>query len=146
MFKASLKLFLICVSSLIFFNAYGAQDSDDETANIDTQSDIGYYNLEPAFTTNVATLNPQDKMHYVRVKISLMLNSNSDTKLVSELDPIIRDAVIAILGSEEFSAVSSMEGRENIRIKCRDRLASLLEDKIGRPVINDVLFLNYIYQ
>ncbi len=108
--------------------------------------EIGYYVLKPDITTNVATMNPREKVHYVRVQVSLMLGDNEDTALITEMEPLIKDAVISIIGSKEYSEVASSDGREKIRIACRDRLTAIMNEKVGRQVIDDVLFLNYMYQ
>ena len=108
--------------------------------------DIGYYTFKEDFVTNVETLNPRDKLHFIRVKISLMLGDENDEPIIVELEPLLKDSIINILGAKEFSTIASTEGRETIRGECHDKISEIMQDKVGRQVVSDVLFLSYIYQ
>lgn len=110
------------------------------------QSDIGYYTLTPDFTTNAATSNPRERLHYVRVRICLMLTNKSDEEIVVGMDPVIKDMFLNILGGKTFSEIASTEGREKIRTECREKLVDMLQEKIGRTIVQDVLFLSYMFQ
>ncbi|MGN1282152.1 MAG: flagellar basal body-associated FliL family protein [Succinivibrio sp.] len=110
------------------------------------EPEIGYYPLTPDLTTNVATLNPRDKLHYVRIKMSLMIEDSRDSTIIADVEPVIRDAIITILGTKEFGQVATNEAREKIRIECREKIISIMREKFGKPIIMDLLFLNYMYQ
>lgn len=60
------------------------------------EPEIGYYNLNPDIVTNVATLSPTDKLHYVRIKMSLMLEDSRDSSIIADVEPVIRDAIVTI--------------------------------------------------
>lgn len=110
------------------------------------EPEIGYYLLNPDLTTNLATLNPRDKLHYVRIKMSLMIEDSRDSTIIADVEPVIRDAVITILGTKEFGQVATNEARERIRIECREKIISIMKEKFGKPIVMDLLFLNYMYQ
>ena len=75
-----------------------------------------------------------------------MLSDSADTPIVTEMEPVIKDAVVSVLGAKDFSTVSSNSGREKIRAECREKIVAIMQDKIGSQVVDDVLFLNYMYQ
>lgn len=90
--------------------------------------------------TNLATLNPRDKLHFVRIKMSLMLSDSRDSAIIADVEPVIKDSIVTILGAKEFAQIASNESRERIRIECREKMISLLNEKFGKPIIMDVLF------
>jgi flagellar FliL protein len=146
-----LKKLLLGIVSLIFIavssSAYAGHGKKEEPAEPENVvPEIGYYQISPDITTNVATLNPRDKIHYVRIKISLMLEDSRDSSIIADVEPLIKDAIVTILGSKEFGQVATNEAREKIRIECREKVTSILQEKFGKPLIVDLLFLSYMYQ
>lgn len=148
MTKYLIAFFLSLVLSFATVPVYasGHGEPEPEAEEVPAEPEVSYYNITPDFTTNVATLNPREKPHYIRVKMSLMLGDSTDTPIVTEMEPVIKDAVVSVLGAKDFSTVSSNSGREKIRSECRDKIVAIMQEKIGRQVVDDVLFLNYMYQ
>ncbi|MCK0526932.1 MULTISPECIES: flagellar basal body-associated FliL family protein [unclassified Anaerobiospirillum] len=107
--------------------------------------EIGYYDMTPDFTTNLAN-SGGGRLHYLRVHVNVMVKDSRDLPLVTEHDALIRDAIITIIGAKEYNAIATAAGREALRAECRARVAELLASKKNGPVIQDLLFTNYIYQ
>ncbi|MBR1612215.1 MAG: flagellar basal body-associated FliL family protein [Succinivibrio sp.] len=127
--------------------AYAGHGSAPEPAEEEVvEPEIGYYAITPDVVTNLATLNPRDKLHFVRIKMSLMLSDSRDSAIIADVEPVIKDSIVTILGAKEFAQIASNESRERIRIECREKMISLLNEKFGKPIIMDVLFLSYVYQ
>ena len=105
---------------------------------------IGYYTLDPEFITNFLSEGPT--LGYVRVKVDLMVDNAADIELLKRHDPLLRDAINTLLGSQTLEEVKSQEGREKVRLKCKAKVEELLTKEEGRKVIRDLLFTNYLYQ
>ena len=105
---------------------------------------IGYYTLDPEFITNFISEGPT--LGYVRVKVDLMADNAADMELPKRHDPLLRDAINTLLGSQTLEEVKSQEGREKVRLKCKAKVEELLTKEEGRKVIRDLLFTNYLYQ
>lgn len=145
-----LPLFLsLCViavySESTYASGHGEPAQEDET-QIKKTPEIGYYTLEPDFVTNLASANPNEKLHYVRIKISLMLFDENDKDIIVGLNPVLRDAILSVISAKDFSQISSNEGREKLRQECRERLTNVMQEKIGQDLVRDVLFLSYMFQ
>jgi flagellar FliL protein len=123
-----------------------AAESAEGGAQAPQKEDVGYFTLTPDFVTNLASPNPADRLHYVRIRVCLMLESEKDQDLVAGMEPAIKDAVMTVLGAKEFTQVASPDGRENIRVECREKIMELMQSKVGSPVVQDVLFLSYMFQ
>lgn len=144
------KIFLHTLTALAFIfsplaiaSGHGGEEAPAEEQVVEPE--IGYYTLND-IVTNVATLSPTDKLHYVRIKMSLMLEDSRDSTIIADVEPVIRDAIVTILGTKEFGQVTTNEAREKIRIECRERIISIMKEKFGKPIIMDLLFLSYMYQ
>lgn len=150
--KIAHLFYIFCLSLLL--NVCMATEGKDEPSEgqstdlntVMTTGDIAYYELSPEFTTNIAGTTQSGKLHYIRLKVIIMLKNSTDLKEVSRREPLLRDTIITILGSKTFNEVSSSEGRETIRQECRNKITQLIDQKIGHPTIQDVLFVNYLYQ
>ncbi len=135
------------LSNMAYASGHDEEVSEEmENAQITKDPEIGYYTLEPDFVTNLASSNPKDKLHYLRVQISLMLFDEQDVTVIAGLNPMIRDAVLSLIAAKDYVSVASSEGRERLRQECRERITSIMQDKIGQDLVRDVLFLSYMYQ
>ena len=147
---AALMAAMLAISAPCAAAEEGAATTQDGSKGNDPavqkKPDVGYYTMQPDFVTNVATPNPSDRLHYVRMRVCLMLANENDKELVAGMEPAIQDTVMTVLGSKDFTQVASADGREKIRIECRDKIMSMLQDKLGSAVVQDVLFLSYMFQ
>ncbi len=139
-------LALYTVAPSVFANEDAPSEGEGESAVAPAAPEIGYYTLEPDFVTNLASSNPNERLHYVRIKISLMLFDENDKPVVVGLNPVIRDAILSVIASKDFTKIASSDGREKLRQECRERIASLMQDKVGSDIVRDVLFLSYMFQ
>ena len=126
--------------------ASSEESAEGDETSVKKAPEIGYYTMDPDFVTNLASANPKEKLHYVRIKISLMLFDEKDKDVIVGLNPVLRDTILSVISAKDFTQVASNEGREKLRQECRERLTSVLQNKIGQDLIRDVLFLNYMFQ
>ena len=63
-----------------------------------------------------------------------------------DMTPDFTDAILSIIGTKEYNAIATAAGREALRAECRARVAEILAEKKGGPVLQDLLFTNYVYQ
>ncbi|WGY48181.1 flagellar basal body-associated protein FliL [Vibrio sp. ABG19] len=126
----------ILAASLVLPGAVYA--SDEETPK------LAYFTLEPDLTTNFFTQGK--KLGYIQVRIDIMVANSADLPLVERHQPLIRDAVVELLGKQSEDTIKSLAGREDLRKTLVDDLNSVLLPETGRKLIADLLFTKYIYQ
>ncbi|ELV8624570.1 flagellar basal body-associated protein FliL [Vibrio cidicii] len=105
---------------------------------------LAYFTLEPDLTTNFYTKGK--KLGYVQVRIDVMVMSSEDLALVERHQPLIRDAVVEMLGQQTEETVKSLAGREDLRKNLVAYLNEILLPETGKTVIADLLFTKYLYQ
>ena len=113
-----------------------------ETEQAGTQ--LAYFTLEPDLTTNFYTKGK--KLGYVQVRIDIMVMSQQDLTIVEHHQPLIRDAVIELLGKQAEDTIKSLAGREDLRKTLVTKINQTLLPETGRNVISDLLFTKYLYQ
>lgn len=104
---------------------------------------FAYFGFEPDIITNYITT--KKKPGYVRITVELMLQDASYIEVVEHHSPLLRDAIVEILGKEPEEKIKSLKGREEVRALCTQQVKALLKKETGNEIIRDVLFTNYLY-
>jgi len=105
-------------------------------------SDYAYYGFEPQIVTNyVAT---KKKLGYVRITVELMIENGDNLQVVEHHSPLLRDAIIAIIGQQPEAKVKSIKGRTEIRRLCEEKVKNLLKKETGQPLIKKLLFTQWL--
>ncbi|MDN3615498.1 flagellar basal body-associated protein FliL [Vibrio gallaecicus] len=105
---------------------------------------LAYFTLEPDLTTNFHTKGK--KLGYIQVRIDIMVANSIDLELIELHQPLIRDAVIELLGKQSEDTIKSLSGREDLRKTLVNHLNKILLPETGKTVIADLLFTKYLYQ
>ncbi len=105
---------------------------------------FAYFTLEPDVTTNFFTNGK--KLGYIQVRIDVMVSNSADLPLIELHQPLIRDAVVELLGKQNEDTIKSLAGREDLRKTLVEQLNNTLLPETGRTIIADLLFTKYLYQ
>ncbi len=105
---------------------------------------LAYFTLEPDLTTNFYTKGK--KLGYIQVRIDVMVASEADLAVIELHQPLIRDAVIELLGQQSEDTITSLAGREDLRKTLVEKLNASLLPETGKTLIADLLFTKYLYQ
>lgn len=128
MFK-NLILFSFLLT-LITFNAPKAQASD-----------YAYYGFEPDIVTNYLAV--KKKMGFLRLTVELMVEGDN-LLVVEHHAPLLRDAIIDIIGQQAEAKIKSMKGRAEIQLQCEEQVKALLIEETGQPLIKKLLFTQWL--
>lgn len=108
-----------------------------------SSGEVHYIPLEPAFVTNYGG---PGRLKYVKVDMTLMVDNLSASTAVQQHLPLIRNAVVLNLARQNENNVVTPTGQERIRQQVLQVLQETLQRETGQPVVNEVLFTNFIYQ
>lgn len=100
-----------------------------------------YYGFEPDIVTNYVA--GKKKMGFVRLTVELMVEGD-DLLIVEHHSPLLRDAIITIIGQQEEAKVKSMKGRAEIQLQCEEQVKELLIKETGQPLIKKLLFTQWL--
>ncbi|MEZ8064724.1 MULTISPECIES: flagellar basal body-associated protein FliL [Vibrio] len=107
-------------------------------------SKLAYFTLEPDLTTNFYTKGK--KLGYIQVRLDIMVADSHDLATIEHHQPLIRDAVIELLGKQNEETIKSLSGREDLRKTLVEHLNKILLPETGKTLIADLLFTKYLYQ
>lgn len=105
-------------------------------------ADYAYFGFEPSIVTNYVAV--KKKMGYVRLTVELMIEDSSNYEVVEHHSPLLRDAIINIIGQQPESKVKSINGRHEIQRLCEEKVKQLLEKETGKPLIKKLLFTQWL--
>lgn len=105
-------------------------------------TDYAYYGFEPDIVTNYVAV--KKKMGYVRLTVELMVEDGDNLDIVQHHAPLLRDAIINIIGQQPEAKVKSIKGRSEIQLKCEEQVKELLTKETGQPLIKKLLFTQWL--
>ncbi|MBA6336346.1 MULTISPECIES: flagellar basal body-associated protein FliL [unclassified Colwellia] len=105
-------------------------------------ADYAYFGFEPAIITNYVAV--KKKLGYVRLTVELMIEDSANYETVEHHAPLLRDAIIAIIGQQPEAKVKSINGRHEIQRLCEEKVKSLLTQETGQPLIKKLLFTQWL--
>ena len=105
-------------------------------------ADYAYFGFEPQIITNYVAV--KKKMGYVRLTVELMIEDANNYEVVEHHSPLLRDAIIDIIGQQSEAKVKSINGRYEIQRLCEEKVKSLLAKETGQPLIKKLLFTQWL--
>lgn len=102
-----------------------------------------YHKLKPKFTT---TFEANSRQRYMQVEITLLTR---DEEVLPELvthQPLIRNALVLLLANQDYLALQTVEGKDDLRLAATAAVQEILNREIGKPGIERVLFTDFVMQ
>lgn len=150
----SKSLILICVGLVAFLlsaagltyalmSGSNGNGAVSEAAREPTRLPALYQPLDPAFTVNYAHGGRQ---RYMQVSVVLMGRDPEAMAAATEHSPLIRNQLVMLFSSADFEQLMSAEGKEKLREQATLAVQTLMEQELGKPIVESVLFTNLVLQ
>jgi flagellar FliL protein len=104
-----------------------------------------YVSLTPPFVGNYA-LDGGPKLRVYKADIALRVTGPEAQAAVKRNDPLIRNQLVALFTQQTVDSMSSAEAKEKIRQEALKQVQQVMTDEEGKPVVEDLLFNNFIVQ
>ena len=134
-----MKALVTAIVLMMTLMAAGVRANDEPQPVVD----YAYYGFEPEIVTNY--ISGHKKLGYVRVSVELMVESPDDLLVLEQHDPLLRAAIVEILGNQPEEQIKSLARREDIRRECFETINKLLEQETGKARVVNLLFTRYLY-
>jgi flagellar FliL protein len=155
--KGKSKLLIIIIAVVVLlaggggaFFLMGSGDSDSgqsaETAKpaAKAQEDpIQYVSIPQPFVFNV-TGDKRDRL--VQIKIQLMVRGSKNEELARYHTPLVESSLLSTFASATVDQLRSPTGRIELRDKATEDIRTALNRAVGSPVIERVLFTDFVMQ
>ncbi len=101
-----------------------------------------YFGFEPDIITNYVAV--KKKLGYVRLTVELMIEGSNNLEAVEHHSPLLRDAIINIIGQQPEEKIKSINGRHEIQRLCEDQVKTLLTQETGKPLVKRLMFTQWL--
>lgn len=102
-----------------------------------------YYPLKPPIVVNFSV---KGRQRYLQAELTLMTRDASVISTIELHQSMIRNALIMLIGGHSFEDLQTAEGKELLRQACLQEIQRLLQQEIGKPGIEQVLFTDFVMQ
>lgn len=102
-----------------------------------------YYPVKPPIVVN---FDHKGRQRYAQVDVTLLIRDESVIPAVELHSPMINNALIFTIGGQSYAEIQTAEGKELVRQACLQAVQKILENEIGNPGIEQVLFTNFVMQ
>ncbi len=102
-----------------------------------------YYPIKPAIIVNFSV---KGRQRYLQAELTLMTRDDDVVSAIELHLPMIRNSLVLLMGGQTYSEIQTAEGKELLRQQCLQKIQQLLEQEIGKPGIEQVLFTNFVMQ
>ncbi|CAI8934772.1 flagellar FliL protein [Pseudomonas sp. IT-P74] len=154
--KGKLKLIILIVVALLlaigvsvgatWYFMHSAQSKPAaavaETAPIGKQPAI-FESMAPAF---VANFNQNGRQRYMQVSITMLARNQADLEALKVHMPVIRNNLVMLFSGQDFATLASPVGQEMLRQKATASVQEVAQKELGKVVIEQLLFTNFVLQ
>jgi len=103
-----------------------------------------YINLDPPFVVN---FEAESAVRFLQVTVGVMTRDQAIEAIVKDNDPRVRNDLLLILGGQNYSDVSSTEGKETLRKRCLDAVRSIVKEMGGDDTkVEALYFTSFVMQ
>lgn len=155
--KGKLKFIIIIVVALLlaigasvggtwFFlhkSAAKTEDHPAEAAAPTGKVPAIYEPMAPAFVVN---LDQNGRQRYLQVSITLMTRDKAGLDALKVHMPVIRNNLVMLFSGQSFDALATPIGQEMLRQKATASVQEVAQKEVGKLVVDQLLFTNFVLQ
>ncbi|KJY92369.1 flagellar basal body-associated protein FliL [Vibrio neptunius] len=152
--KSKLLIIIIAVVVLLVggggaaFFLMGSDESEEasQTAQqevVVSTEPVSYVNIAQPFLFNV-TGDKKDRL--VQIKVQLMVRGTENENLARYHSPLVESSLLGTFASATVDQLRSVNGRVELRDKATEDIKASLTRAVGQPVIERVLFTDFVIQ
>lgn len=128
----------MCLAPFLSVSVFAEDEESEKLAE-----EVRYVELKPPFVTNYGG---PGKLKYVKAEVSLRVDSQLAFRAVNNHIPFLRHTIIMVLSQQTDESVTTMEGKEQIRLQALSELQEIMKKEEGEVMIEDLLFSSFFVQ
>lgn len=153
--KSKKKLMIIIIAAVVLllggggaaFFLMGSDSSEPEQEQAETVEEntnpVAYVNIAQPFLFNVSG-DLRDRM--VQIKVQLMVRGSENEELARYHSPLVESTLLGTFASATVDQLRSATGRVDLRKQATDDIKAAMTKVVGTPVIERVLFTDFVIQ
>ena len=153
--KGKLKLILMIVAGVLlaiglsigatWYFMHSAQSKPEPAAEAasNVKPAAIYEALTPAFVVN---FNQNGRQRYMQLSITLQARNQADLDALKVHMPVIRNNLVMLFSGQPFDSLATPVGQEMLRQKATASVQEVAQKEVGKLVIDQLLFTNFVLQ
>ena len=121
----------------------GDGEGGDDKADDKNKGESIYFKFDPAFIVN---FQAGEELRFLQVELEVMAHDQAAISAVEQHMPVLRNNLIVLFSSQDFTTISTRVGKERIRAQVLSEIQKILREKIGNPGIEEVYFTAFVMQ
>ncbi|HEX7116930.1 MAG TPA: flagellar basal body-associated FliL family protein [Steroidobacter sp.] len=103
-----------------------------------------YVEFDPPFVVN---FDAKGVMRFLQVSVKAMTRDPATAELIKQHDPVMRNDLLLLLGSQTIDTISTREGKEKLRQEALETVAKIVAREGGDPKkVEDLYFTSFVMQ
>jgi flagellar FliL protein len=103
-----------------------------------------YVKFDPPFVVN---FEAKGVMRFLQITLEVMTRDPAVADKIKENEPIIRNDLLLLFGSQTYESISTREGKEKLRADAKGIVAKIIEHEGGDPKkVEDLYFTSFVMQ
>ena len=107
------------------------------------KADAIYYPLKPSYVVNV---DARGRRRYLQADLTLLIRDASMIAVIDTHKPSVDNVVNSELSGVVFEDIKTAEGKELLRLQLTQAMQALFQEEVSEPVVEMVLFTNFVMQ
>ena len=152
--KGKLKLILLAVVGLLlaiglsvgatWFIMHKSEPAPAEQEGASTTKPAAIYEaLTPAFVVN---FNQNGRQRYMQLSITMQARNQADLDALKVHMPVIRNNLVMLFSGQSFDSLATPVGQEMLRQKVTASVQEVAQKELGKVVVEQALFTNFVLQ
>lgn len=115
-------------------------DAEDAKPKLPAQ----YVKLDPPFVVN---FEAKGLMRFLQVAVEVMTRDPHTAELLEKNNPMIRNDLIMLFGSQKYEDISTREGKEKLRADALSTVSKIIESEGGEAKkVEQLYFTSFVMQ
>ena len=141
---AILITLLAVIGGVLFFDKdKNKEETKKDMGNNQKINIASYINIPEPFIFNIDG-NKRDRL--AQIKVQLMVRDERSNALVRKHSPLVEDSILSTFSSVTVEKLRTPKGRINLREQATNDLKMAFTQTLGEPVIEKVLFTDFVIQ
>lgn len=102
-----------------------------------------YFPLKPTIIVN---FNARGRQRFLQAEVSLMVRDEEVVAAIEEHSTMLQHGLLMLFSGQDYSELQTAEGKELLRQMALAEVQGMLEQEIGKPGVEQVLFTNFVMQ
>ncbi|HBP49491.1 flagellar basal body-associated protein FliL [Pseudomonas sp. FSL R10-0056] len=151
--KGKLKLIILIVVAVLlaiglsvgatWYFMHSPKSEAVPQADVNVKLPALYEPMAPAFVVN---FNANGRQRYMQVSVTLQARDPADLKALMVHIPVIRNNLVMLFSGQAFDDLATPVGQEILRQKTTASVQEVAQKELGKVVIDQALFTNFVLQ